>query len=113
MQKNKLAKLGLGNFFRPEAVVFTGSLGEGGGKPSPAGFEKARDALGVEDSACAYIGDNPAKDFLAPNLLGWTTVQVVRDNQVHSQKQAPEGGDPAFVVHGGDQLAVVLLGKRE
>ena len=33
-----------------------------------------------------YIGDNPKKDFLAPNRLGWVTVCVrERGNNVHSQ----------------------------
>lgn len=33
-----------------------------------------------------YIGDNPAKDFIAPNALGWTTVGVLDNGRnIHSQ----------------------------
>lgn len=33
-----------------------------------------------------YIGDNPAKDFVAPNRLGWTTVCLLDDGRnVHRQ----------------------------
>jgi putative hydrolase of the HAD superfamily len=38
------------------------------------------------------IGDNAAKDFVAPNAMGWTTVQVVRAAAIHdSAKVAPDG----------------------
>jgi putative hydrolase of the HAD superfamily len=33
-----------------------------------------------------YIGDNPAKDFVAPNHLGWTTICLLDDGQnIHPQ----------------------------
>lgn len=33
-----------------------------------------------------YVGDNPTKDFVAPNQLGWTTVQLNDDgHNIHSQ----------------------------
>jgi putative hydrolase of the HAD superfamily len=31
-----------------------------------------------------YVGDNPDKDFLAPNRLGWTTVMVRDERNLHS-----------------------------
>jgi putative hydrolase of the HAD superfamily len=33
-----------------------------------------------------YIGDNPKKDFLAPNQLGWKTIGLVNPYSVHSQQ---------------------------
>lgn len=32
-----------------------------------------------------YIGDNPKKDFLAPNALGWITVGIRNNNALHEQ----------------------------
>lgn len=32
-----------------------------------------------------YIGDNPQKDFIAPNALGWVTVGIRGDNTIHDQ----------------------------
>ena len=33
-----------------------------------------------------YVGDNPAKDFLAPNKLGWMTVCLLDNGQnIHPQ----------------------------
>jgi putative hydrolase of the HAD superfamily len=33
-----------------------------------------------------YIGDNPAKDFIAPNKLGWETVMLLNNGKnIHSQ----------------------------
>lgn len=34
-----------------------------------------------------YIGDNPQKDFIAPNALGWVTVGVRGDNTIHNQSE--------------------------
>ncbi len=35
-----------------------------------------------------YVGDNPQKDFLAPNRLGWQTIGLKGDNQnIHSQNE--------------------------
>lgn len=32
-----------------------------------------------------YIGDNPKKDFLAPNQLGWKSIGIVNRSAIHSQ----------------------------
>ena len=89
-QQYKLDALGLRGRF--DAVLFTESLGRAFWKPSPVGFEKLAAELGVPNAACAYVGDNPAKDFLAPNQLGWRTVQWRQEGQVHADKTAPAGG---------------------
>ncbi len=76
-QRNKVAALGLGEGF--EAIVFTDDLGRENWKPSPIPFQGLMETLGCPGSACVYVGDNPAKDFLAPNRLGWRTIQVARE----------------------------------
>jgi len=105
-QRLKLAALGLADRF--DAVVFTERLGRGAWKPSPRGFEAIRRRLGAPAAACAYVGDNPAKDFVAPNALGWLTVQWRRPGQVHADRPAPPGGRPGRVVRSGPELLRLL-----
>ena len=78
-------------------------------KPSPRGFEKIGELLDVPHERCAYVGDNPAKDFVAPNALGWRTVQYVRAGQVHGENPPPEGGEPQVIVHLPGELWEALL----
>jgi len=74
-----------------DLVVFTESLGPGRGKPHPAAFEHLERELGVSGDRCAYVADNPAKDFVAPHRLGWRTVRVRRPGGLHAD--VPSGDD--------------------
>jgi len=76
-QRNKFAALGLAKYFR--AVVFTDDFGRESWKPSPACFQRIEAALACPAHECAYVGDNLAKDFVAPNRLGWLTVHLQRE----------------------------------
>jgi glycosyltransferase involved in cell wall biosynthesis/FMN phosphatase YigB (HAD superfamily) len=74
-----------------DLVVFTESLGPGRGKPHPAAFEQLERELGLSGDRCAYVADNPAKDFVAPHRLGWRTVRVRRPGGLHAE--VPSGDD--------------------
>ena len=53
-------------------------------KPEEHRFKKIMQDFPAEKYI--YIGDNPAKDFKAPNELGWLTIGLVGDNDnIHSQ----------------------------
>lgn len=75
-QRNKVAALGIAARF--QAMVFTDDHGRENWKPSPAPFQRIALALDCPAAACVYVGDNPAKDFVAPNRLGWRTVHLRR-----------------------------------
>ncbi len=105
-QRLKFEALGLGRLF--DATVFTESLGREAWKPSTAGFEAVRRALGAPHHACAYVADTPAKDFLGPNRLGWLTVQWRRPGQVHGHNPAPPGGQPDRIIRSGPALLRLL-----
>ena len=105
-QRLKLAALGLERFF--DAVVFTEDLGRDAWKPSHKGFELIAERLGARHEACGYVADNPAKDFLGANELGWRTVQYLHPSQVHSNNAAPPGGGPQVVVRTPPQLLAAL-----
>ena len=106
-QRLKLDALQLERFFN--AVVFTEEIGREFWKPSPAGFEKISKMLDAPYPGCAYVADNPAKDFVAPNSLGWQTIQLIRPDQVHSARTAPEGGTPQIIVRADVELFDALL----
>ena len=109
-QQLKLEALELRRFF--EEVVFTDQMGRDAWKPSPAGFERIAELLGEAHEACAYVADNPGKDFLAPNGLGWLTIQYRQPGQLHADKPAPQGGEPAAVASLPRRLYQALVARR-
>src|SRR5206468_7825697 len=77
VQGRKLDALGLRDAF--DAVVVTGELGDGAGKPSPRGYEEVLRRLGgVSPDEAVYVSDNPAKDFLAARRAGMRSLRVRR-----------------------------------
>ena len=68
--------------------------------------------LGVPGDRYVYIGDNLAKDFVAPNALGWSSVWVDRPahrrHRIHKHTEAPTGGAPQYTVHDLGELERIL-----
>jgi putative hydrolase of the HAD superfamily len=87
-QRLKVQALGIERYFR--TIVYTEELGRRFWKPSPIGFERLIERLEVPAEQMAYVADNEAKDFIAPNQLGMFTVQVRRPACLH-----PPGGCPS------------------
>lgn len=107
-QRLKVEALGLIGRFDP--IVFTEELGRDSWKPSPAGFMLIESMCKMKPGHCLYIGDNPAKDFLAPRTLGWRTIRIRRPKTEHSAAIA--FGDRAAETEVVDfhQLARSLVG---
>ena len=105
-QRLKLNALKIDRFF--DHVLFTEDLGRDCWKPSPVGFQTIAERLAAAPQACAYVADNPAKDFLAANRLGWRTIQYLRPSQLHAAKPAPPDGRPQRVLHTPDALLAAL-----
>jgi putative hydrolase of the HAD superfamily len=70
--REKLDRLGIASSF--DAVVV--AAGADATKHEPEPFVDLLDALGVEASDAAYVGDRPEIDFRHPNDLGMYTVRV-------------------------------------
>lgn len=82
-QRNKIAALGLGRFFSPGSIFISEETGHQ--KPDPDSFRRIMELYGSHRHYI-YVGDNPAKDFIAPNILGWTTVALRdRGSNIHLQ----------------------------
>ena len=83
-QRNKIEALGLGKYVEPELVLVSEETGFC--KPSS---ESYRYVMQRHPGACyVYVGDNPKKDFYAPNQLGWMTVCLKNDGRnIHPQEE--------------------------
>lgn len=89
-QRCKIAALRLERYIR-DADIFI-SEETGADKTRPDNFQSIVRRY-PEASRFIYIADNPLKDFLIPNMLGWHTCQVPYDaDNVHPAPQtvAPE-----------------------
>lgn len=81
-QRNKIEALGLCAYI-PEKNI---SISEETGFPKPYSEPFASFMQAYPDSDYYYIGDNPSKDFVAPNQMDWTTVCLLDDGRnVHPQ----------------------------
>lgn len=93
-----------------DSVVLTDELGRDCWKPSPAGFKLLSETLGIEQKALTYIGDNPAKDFIAPNRQGWRTIRIRMEGQLHEwDEPADTEAAPGEDVYSVEALSRLLL----
>ena len=81
-QRNKIEALDLYRWFVQEDILISEEFGHG--KPSIECYQYFLDRY--PDAQFTVIGDNPTKDFLTPNQLGWTTICLQDDGQnIHKQ----------------------------
>ncbi len=108
MQSGKVRGLGIAHRFRE--IVYTDTLApeRAMAKPHPRAFERMQQVLGRPGDRFVYIGDNPAKDFVSPNALGWLSVWVDRPGGIHHGAKVAEGGAPQVTIKNLRQLPGVL-----
>lgn len=109
-QRAKIAALGLtgGLIGRLDPIIVTSELGEGFGKPHIRAFERVEQMTGRLAAEHAYVADNVAKDFIAPNQLGWRSVRVRRREGIYRDEPAAEGGLPHATIESLDNLEQAL-----
>ena len=90
-QRAKVVALGLERWLSP--VILTAELGTGLGKPHPEGFRRIEAVTGESGATCAYVADNPLKDFAGPRLLGWRTVRIRRPGGLHAELASADDVD--------------------
>lgn len=82
-QRNKIDALGLQRWICAEDMVISEEFGHE--KPCLDNY-KLFETRFPECEEFVYVGDNPAKDFIAPNILGWRTICLKDDGRnVHRQ----------------------------
>jgi putative hydrolase of the HAD superfamily len=89
VQARKVHSLRLEARFRK--IFITHRYGMQAAKPSLMCFERIRELEGCAWSDLAYVGDNPAKDFVALNAVGAVTVRVLTG--AHADVVAKPGYD--------------------
>ncbi|HDG96904.1 MAG TPA: HAD family hydrolase [Desulfobacterales bacterium] len=111
VQRNKIAALGLNNLF--DVIVCTDELGKDCWKPSTIPYKIALELLEARPSEAVYVGDDPSKDFLAPNSIGMLTVQVNRQTyQNLKQESIPKVAAARFVIKGLKQILPIIRGEN-
>ena len=81
-QRNKIKALGLDKYIPSENIIISEEFGCG--KPPEKGYRYFMDKY--PNAQYWYVGDNVKKDFIAPNLLGWTTICLKDDGRnIHGQ----------------------------
>ena len=83
-QRNKIKALGLGRWIENADIVVSEEFGSA--KPELANYEYFMKRY-PECHDFTYVGDNPRKDFIAPNSLGWMTICLKDDGRnIHRQE---------------------------
>jgi putative hydrolase of the HAD superfamily len=79
-QRNKLRALGIESYFK-NIIISEEVKSE---KPSEYNFRMVMNNKHAENFV--YIADNPNKDFITPNKLGWTSICLLdRGQNIHKQ----------------------------
>ncbi len=110
VQRRKIDALPLDGLF--DAVTVTDEMGTDGTgrtfwKPHPRAYQDCAAKLGLPVSALAYVGDNPAKDFVTARRLGIFTIRVRRPGTLHGMIEAAP--DHAADVEVPDLTAAALV----
>lgn len=104
VQRQKVASLGLES--RLDLIVLTDEWGREFWKPHPRSFYYVEQSSGHRGSACVYIADNPTKDFVVPNRIGWHTIQVCREGGIYADIAPVTDGRPEFRVMSLDEVDI-------
>lgn len=83
-QRAKINALGLDKMI--DQIIITDELGGiDFRKPNSASFQLMRDIFDVPFEKMLYVGDNPRKDFIAPEQLGMKSLFFVNPDGLYSQ----------------------------
>ena len=105
-QQLKVRALGIEEYFK--AIIYTEQLGREFWKPSPVGFEKLMETLNERHQNAVYVADNEQKDFIAPNKLGFLTVQLTRPARIHAESSDHPDAPARRIIHKISQLPALL-----
>lgn len=105
-QRNKINSLGLDRYVKPEDVVVSEEIGSE--KPNPRNYEHFMQRY--SGRRYIYVGDNPKKDFIAPNALGWQTFGIIGDEEnIHPPKGTfPPEAEPSKWLKSHRELIPIL-----
>jgi putative hydrolase of the HAD superfamily len=105
-QRLKVQALGLEKYF--SSIIYTEQLGREFWKPSPVGFERLMETLNEQPGHMVYVADNEVKDFIAPNRLGFITVQMTRPTGLHTESAQEPDSAAQYKISQISQLPLLL-----
>ena len=101
-QKNKINALGLERWFDEKNIIVSEEFGSE--KTDERNFRYFMESY--PDCSYFYVGDNPKKDFVVPNRLGWQTIMLKDNGQnIHKQDEVPMDNLPQQTI---DDLETLL-----
>lgn len=87
-QRRKIEALGLDKYIAPYNIYISEERGVD--KSSPDNFQDIVRRY-PEAKRFLYIADNAEKDFIMPNILGWTTIEITRNcDNVHKKHDSDD-----------------------
>lgn len=105
-QQLKVEALGIKGYFK--CIIYTEELGRSSWKPSLAGFEKLLTIINTKPQQAVYVADNALKDFIAPNQMGMTTIQVLRPAGIHTSRAPDQQAEPGHAIRNLSELPDLL-----
>lgn len=109
-QRRKWRALRLDVPFHP--LIFTDEKGHDFWKPHPWSFESVMRSA-PDATSFVYIADNVDKDFIAPNRLGWTTVELRHPENLRPHRDAAGDARPDLEFRGFDALLEITSRRIE
>jgi len=105
-QKNKAEALGIFKYFNK--MYFTDYWGREFWKPNPFVFQILQKDFSANNDTFVYISDNPLKDFIAPNKLGWKSIYIKREFGIYNDVEMPSNGKPNLIINSLYDLRDIL-----
>jgi len=102
-QRNKLRALEIDSYFK--SIIISEEVNSE--KPSEYNYKLVMDDNQYDKYV--YIADNPKKDFITPNKLGWTSVCLLdRGQNVHKQFFTNSNNfNPHFIIKSFDEINII------
>lgn len=104
-QRNKINALGINQYF--DRIYLTDYWGKENWKPSSYVFNIVQKDFEASDSF-VYIADNPQKDFIATNKIGWQSIHIKRNAGIYSGISTPANGKPNIIINSLHELKDIL-----
>ena len=100
-QRNKIRVLGLERWFEHSNIIISEEIGSD--KTNEKNFRHFEEHY--PGGSFTYVGDNPQKDFVVPNYIGWQTIMLKDDGRnIHQQSVVPKEYLPRVVIRDLSEL---------
>lgn len=110
-QSNKIKALGIDQFIEDSNIVISENFGSE--KPDLRNYQYFESLLpGI--NTFYYVGDNPAKDFIAPHRLGWRTIGILDEgSNIHKQTDVDNAVNPDVWVNDINEIPIIIQSRIE